>query len=554
VLQTEQSANKQSGCNMALPVILVALSILIAASTQSQAQPRERAPDKAAMPAASCDEFLPPKKQAGGRSIGPEECRIVSEEVVFNLKGQRFLRLELRISGTVEGWSVKQGPRTEYFNDAPDFVFAQSGNNGPRFKSIGRYTAASGHGMSLFIPANAADWNGKLFVTAHGAGAYGAVHTLIQRNAAADFNPLTNHNRYVGLMLDRGYAVAHTLRSTQIGGGDVVVTLEDGTTQKANISSHGAFLTDFTAIAQNLAQQKLGRRSARSYFYGFSAGGFLGRMVHYAPGLNKSDDGRLLFDAFLIDDAGGGEWRPVLKTDGKDTLFVGEDKARFRPQIDLTHQLYAGDSNDFLIKKRENAEILKAKGLSDKHRVYEIRGVSHFDAGQTQLADLVPQTLDLGGLMASFLDMLDRWVETGEAPPPSRSDVAALTGADHPAVALPEIACPLGMHYVFPAAHGTSRRAFQETAFAAFDGANLEPIDGRGQFVDMNGNGKRDTRETVAQAWARLGLLKTGERFTHGKYVACVAAAAAKLVDQGFLPPRMLPYYVNRAAASGVGE
>ena len=70
----------------------------------------------------------------------------------------------------------------------------------------------------------------------------------------------------------------------------------------------------------------------------------------------------------------------------------------------------------------------------------------------------------------------------------------------------------------------------------------------------MNGNGKRDTRETVAQAWARLGLLKAGERFTHGKYVACVAAAAAKLVDQGFLPPRMLPYYVNRAAASGVGE
>jgi len=36
--------------------------------------------------------------------------------------------------------------------------------------------------------------------------------------------------------------------------------------------------------------------------------------------------------------------------------------------------------------------------------------------------------------------------------------------------------------------------------------------------------------------------------------MACVAAAAAKLVDQGFLPPRLLPYYVNRAATSGVGE
>jgi hypothetical protein len=538
---------------MALPVILIALSTVIIA-TPAGAQPRDKAPEKAAAPAASCDEFLPARKQVGGKSIGPDECRIVSEEIVFNLKGQRFRRLELRISGTVEGFAVKQGARTEYFNDAPDFVFAQSGNNGPRFHGTGRYSAATGHGMSLFVPLDAADWNGKLYVTAHGAGAYGAVGTLTPRNRDADFNPLTNHNRYVGLMLDRGYAVAHTLRSTQIGGGDVAITLDDGTNAKANISSHAGFITDFTRIAENVLAQKLGRKSARTYFYGFSAGGFLGRMVHYAPGLNKGDDGRPLFDAFIIDDAGGGEWRPVLKIDGKDTLFVGDDKARFRPQIDLTHQLYAGDSDDFLIKKRENAEILRAKGLGDKHRMYEIRGVSHFDAGQTQLADLVPQTLDLGGMIASVLDMLDRWVEKGEAPPPSRSDVASLTGADNGAIALPEVACPLGIHHVFPAQHGTSRRAFQETAFAAFDGLNQEPIDGRGQFVDMNGNGKRDQRESVSQAWTRLGLLKAGERLTHSKYVACVASAAARLVDQGFLPARMLPYYVNRAAASGVDE
>ena len=70
----------------------------------------------------------------------------------------------------------------------------------------------------------------------------------------------------------------------------------------------------------------------------------------------------------------------------------------------------------------------------------------------------------------------------------------------------------------------------------------------------MNGNGIRDKRETMAQAWARLGLLTPGERLTYGKYVACVASTAAKLVEQGFLPPRLLPYYVNRAAASGVGE
>src|SRR5262245_37302395 len=537
---------------MARQTILFALSVAIIAASPAGAQPRSTAPEKPSAPAVSCDELLPARKQAGGKSIGPDECRIVSEEVVFNLKGQRFRRLELRIGGMVEGFAVKQGPRTEYFNDAPDFVFAQSGNNGPRVHGTGRYSG--NHGMTLFVPLEAANWNGKLYVTAHGAGAYGAVNTLIPRNSDADFNPLTNHNRYVGLMLDRGYAVAHTLRSTQIGGGDVAITLDDGTSAKANISSHGGFIRDMASIAENVLQQHFGRTSARAYFYGFSAGGFLGRMVHYAPGMNTRENGRPLFDAFLIDDAGGGEWRPVLMVDGKDALFVGEDQARFKLQIDITHQLYAGDSNDFLVKKRENAEILRAKGLGDKHRVYEVRGVSHFDAGQTQLVDLVPQTLDLGGLMASFIGMLDRWVEKGETPPPSRSDVAALTGAENPAIALPEVACPLGIRYVFPAADGPSRRAFQETAFAAFDGVSQEPIDGRGQFVDMNGNGKQDRRESVAQAWTRLGLLKTGERLTRGKYVACVAASAAKLVDQGLLSPGMLPYYVNRAAVSGVGD
>ena len=102
---------------------------------------------------------------------------------VFNLKGQRFLRLELRISGTVEGFAVKQGARTEYFNDAPDFVFTQAQYRTAIQSGIGCHSAATGHGMSLFIPADAADWNGKLFITAHGAGAYGAIGTLALRGA-----------------------------------------------------------------------------------------------------------------------------------------------------------------------------------------------------------------------------------------------------------------------------------------------------------------------------------------------------------------------------------
>ncbi len=247
--------------------------------------------------------------------------------------------------------------------------------------------------------------------------------------------------------------------------------------------------------------------------------------------------------------------------DGKDTLFVrGEDKKRFVKQIDITHQLFTGESNLEIEKKRENALILKHKGLGDKHRIYEVRGVSHFDAGQVSRPDLVFQALDLGGLIDSLIDFLDQWVEKGKEPPPTKSDLAELGSLNrdgtnrNPAIALPEIACPLGVYYIFPAALGSDRRAGQETAFAAFDGVNLEPLDGRGEFVDMNGNGVRDKRETITQAWVRLGLLKPGEKFTHSRYKACVINAANKLAKEGLLSQKVLAYYKRKAAASTIVE
>jgi len=522
---------------------------------RAQERPKgERAP--------SCAEFAPAKKQVGGKSIGVEECSVISEEVVSDIKGQRFRRLELRISGTLEGWFARGGPRGNYFNDAPDFVFTQSGNTGQRFKGIARYEGRTGHGISLFFPENPSNWNGKLYVTAHGAGPYGSVRTLLPRDSNADFNPMTNVNRYVGLMIDKGYAVAHTMRSSQRIGGDVAATLEDGTkVEKLNVSSHAGFIAAFTKLTENLLEKKLGRKPQRTYFYGFSAGGFLGRLIQYHVGFNRNDDGSPLFDGFLLDDAGGGMWLPVLMIDGKDTLFVREDdKKSFVPQIDISHQLYAGETNDYLAKKRENTKILKQKGLASRHRMYEIKGVSHFDAGQVSRPDLAFQSLDLGGLIDSLIDLLDGWVEHRKDPPPTKSDLPELGevvregGNKNPAIALPEIACPLGVYHIFPSALGKGRRAGQETAFAPFDGVNLEPLDGRGEFVDMNGNGIRDKRETVAQAWRRLGLLKAGEKFTQSKYVACVAHAAAQLVEEGLLAPRLLPYYVRTAAAQRIGE
>jgi hypothetical protein len=204
----------------------------------------------------------------------------------------------------------------------------------------------------------------------------------------------------------------------------------------------------------------------------------------------------------------------------------------------------------YLTRRLHHLGDLRKKGLGDKHRMYEIRQLGHFDAGYVRRSDLVSQALDIGELMGSFIDMLDRWVENGEPPPPTKSDALDLGGAkadgiiENPAISMPEVACPLGLYY------GRTPQA-QETGYAAFDGVNLEPIDGDGKLVDMNGNGKRDRRETIAQVWSRLRLLKQGEGFTQVKYAACVAEATTKLVNEGFLPARVMPFYVQKALAVG---
>ena len=505
--------------------------------------------------AVSCDEFAAPTRQVMGKAVGVEQCQIVSEETVFNIKGHKFRRVEMRITGTVEGWaSTEKGSRAIYFTDGPDFVFNQSGLTGPRARGIARYEASTGHGMTIFYPEDPRHWNGKLYMTAHGAGSYGAIGTLVPRDPNAKVNPLQNVNRYVTLMIDKGYAVAHTMRSSDRTRGDVTVTLEDGTTLKNNLSSHAGLMTSWTRLAQNFLSQRIGSKSTRTYFYGHSAGGFLGRLINYQPGANVDADGKPFFDGFLLDDAGGGLWLPKLVVNNKDTLFTtDQDRQRFTKQIDITHVLYAGETEDYLQNKRENARLLREKGLAARHRMYEIRGVSHFDAGQVSRPDLVFQSLDLSGVFDALIDRLDSWVEKDVPPPATKSDMVDLGGTNkngndqNAAVALPEVACPLGVYYIFPPALDPGRRGGQETAFAPFDGANLEPLDGRGVFVDMNGDGVRDKRETVSQAWQRLGLLKPGHKLPQAVYSNCVNAAAAKLVKEGLLPKKVGEFYVEHA-------
>jgi len=149
--------------------------------------------------------------------------------------------------------------------------------------------------------------------------------------------------------------------------------------------------------------------------------------------------------------------------------------------------------------------------------------------------------------MSSFIDMVDRWADRGVAPPPSRSDWPPLgdtngDGAlDRPALAFPEVACPLGVYYPYPT------RTSGNTSFAAFDGVGLEPMDRDNVFIDMNRNGVWDFRETASEAWRRLGLLRPGEALTRSAYVACVQKAVDALRQEGFFSDRIAQAYVEQA-------
>ena len=73
-------------------------------------------------------EFRAPAKEVEGKLIGQED--VLIQEVVISDSGHRYRRLDVGVSGTVEGWAVKQDLPMPQFVSAPDFVFTQGGNVG----------------------------------------------------------------------------------------------------------------------------------------------------------------------------------------------------------------------------------------------------------------------------------------------------------------------------------------------------------------------------------------------------------------------------------------
>src|SRR5437016_8273317 len=122
----------------------------------------------AQVPDTPCDNFLLAPRQVQGKGAGPKSC--LMQETSATYDGRALTRLDVGLDGTVDGYLAKVGNYKEYFSNSPDLVFPQTW--GPReiFFGVAAYERAKGASMTIVFPQDAAAWNGKMWVTAHGRG------------------------------------------------------------------------------------------------------------------------------------------------------------------------------------------------------------------------------------------------------------------------------------------------------------------------------------------------------------------------------------------------
>lgn len=418
---------------------------------------------------------------------------------------------------------------------------------GSPMRATSTFSAAAGAGLRLVLPGNRRRWNGRLVALTTGSGIYRDMAgcyitcpempvggTLVPRSADGSFTEGLGANVYAELLLDRGYAVAW-IRKDEIrppGGVNRATLASDGSTVRVSHHSNVAYTLGLIEFAQREVARRLGRAAKRTYLYGHSSGGMTVRLVNYRPEANTGSDGGRIVDGILADDSGGSMYLPVgYDAKGRDTVLDERaERAAFVPQIDVTRALY---SMQLIPARRANASLLDGKGLGNRHRHFEVAGVAHFDAGMAGTTG-TPEALDLGGLWEALYENLDSWSTREAAPPASRQGDEA--------VRLPEVECPLGVRY----APGDGPMS----AFAAFDGMSLEPLDPRtGALVDVNGDGARGTRETVTQAWRRLGLLRANTSFSVRRLRHCLARSARRLRRQRLLSGPAAAWYAVEAQA-----
>ncbi len=493
--------------------------------------------------------------------VGPDECKIIKEQSIRNASGVPYRHVTMGVSGTLFGFTATSGLRQDQFADTT-LMMVTHPNYGPFYPGVMRYTysEATPAGMEILLPENPQDWNGKLWMLAHGGGYYSSL-TLIPRKPGV-FNRYQRVGQFAGILIDQGYVVVWTRRGATTGSSQnrpvETVRLDDervvgGEGQPGkSFTDHVGWIRDITEITRAFLEEQLGSKPEYTFAFGHSGGGSLLRSVNLVPGMNVDHQGNKLFHGLYHSDTAGGRAPPSwhfeaeileggafqLRDSDKDHLVYDDQvKASMAYQIEEYHMLYAGPRQvnppgtaqrlitTYINLKQEAARIFLEKGLGDIVRTYEIDGVSHGDAsGLRRWPEVGSQMVDLAVITPTLMDALVQWASTGTEPPDSRSaarDVRELDPKIGREVALPEVACPRGVYreYLLDP-NGNMRRSnallvpyetkarLQWNADSGglepppgFDKEWLEPLDGRGYLVDMDNSTTRTTRPSMGQAW-----------------------------------------------------
>src|SRR5262245_24673699 len=160
-------------------MVAIAICVLQApagvGASQTPGASRVARPAARANPGTSCEDMLPPprlvKNTKGTRDfkVGPTACFLVERNET--VAGRKFIRLQVGLDGKADGY-VSTNPKGDYrgyMTNAPDLVFPQTADSGPVVLAIVDYLMANGAMMSVLYPDDKAAWNGKVYVTVHGA-------------------------------------------------------------------------------------------------------------------------------------------------------------------------------------------------------------------------------------------------------------------------------------------------------------------------------------------------------------------------------------------------
>src|SRR5206468_11854345 len=216
----------------------------------------------AQVPEKSCDAALLAPRQVNGKAVGPKSC--LMQETSTTYEGRPLTRLDVGLDGTVDGYLAKVGNYKEYFSNSPDLVFAQTW--GPRdiFFGVAAYERSKGASMTIVFPRDNAVWNGKIWVTVHGRGTSFKQGQLKNWNAFINpAKPLEGLDRYDLQMVSKGYALVKTRRTSTEGLGEIITTLEDGSTvDYAAFNDTARYIMDFAEVANKIIAARSGRTPA----------------------------------------------------------------------------------------------------------------------------------------------------------------------------------------------------------------------------------------------------------------------------------------------------